>query len=70
VRLRARAVDRAGSTDHHAIRAALEHLPPFEGAVRRYRRPFAPDRHEALGAEDLFMAAWDASGILRPVRGR
>jgi branched-chain amino acid transport system substrate-binding protein len=70
VHLLARAVDRAGSTDHHAIRAALEHLPPFEGAVRRYRRPFAPDRHEALGAEDLFMAAWDASGILRPVRGR
>ncbi len=65
--LLARAVQKAGSTDRRAIRRALEELPELDGAVKRLQRPFAPDRHEALDATDLFMARFRATGGLERI---
>jgi len=68
VQILARAVDLAGSTDRPKVRDALERVRYGEGLVRRYGQPFSPTRHEALGPEDVFLARWDASGALVPLR--
>ena len=60
----ARAIQKAGTTDRKAVRRAMEELKEYDGAVRRLTRPFTPDRHEALGPEDLFMARFTAAGAL------
>jgi branched-chain amino acid transport system substrate-binding protein len=65
--LLARAVQKAGSTDRRAVRKALEELSAYDGAVKRLPRPFTPDRHEALGPEDLFMARFTKVGGLERV---
>ena len=65
--LLARAINKAGSTDRSKIRDALERLGPYDGLVRRYDKPFAPDRHDALSADQVFMARFDAQGALIPV---
>jgi branched-chain amino acid transport system substrate-binding protein len=62
--LLARAVQKAGSTDRAAVRKALEELREYDGAVKRLPRPFTPERHEALGPEDLFMARFTPEGAL------
>jgi branched-chain amino acid transport system substrate-binding protein len=62
--LLARAVQKAGTTDRKAVRRALEDLREYDGAVKRLGRPFTPDRHEALSAEDLFMARFTPEGAL------
>ena len=58
------AINKAGSTDREQIRDALEHLGPYEGALRKYAPPFTRDRHEALGPEQIFMSRWRADGAL------
>lgn len=63
----ARAINKAGSTDRSKIRDALENLGPYDGLVRRYDKPFAPDRHDALSADQVFMARFDERGALIPV---
>ena len=63
----ARAINKAGSTDRGKIRDALEKLGPYAGLVRRYDKPFTPDRHDALSADQVFMARFDAHGALIPV---
>jgi branched-chain amino acid transport system substrate-binding protein len=60
----ARAIDLAGSTERERVRDALERLPPYLGLIRDYPAPFTPARHEALSAEDLYMARFDAEGVL------
>ena len=66
-----RAVQQAGSTQRAAVRDALEHLPPFDGVVRRYAPAFTPQRHEAFSEADVILAHWDDTGALRalPTRG-
>jgi branched-chain amino acid transport system substrate-binding protein len=64
VHLLARAVDRAGTTDRRAIRSALEELGPYDGAVKRFERPFGPRSHEALTPRDLYLARYDRAGLL------
>jgi branched-chain amino acid transport system substrate-binding protein len=64
----ARAVDQARSTQGEAVRQALEKLPPFDGAVRRYAPAFAPDRHDALGPQQVLFVRIERSGALMPIR--
>jgi branched-chain amino acid transport system substrate-binding protein len=64
----ARAVDQARSTSGDAVRLALEKLPPFDGAVRRYAPAFAPDRHDALGPQQVLFVRIERSGALVPLR--
>jgi branched-chain amino acid transport system substrate-binding protein len=54
----ARAIDHAGRTDRSAVRAALEQVRDYDGLIKRYARPFTPERHEALSADDVFMARY------------
>lgn len=65
--LLALAIDKAGSTDRIQIRDALEHLGEYQGLVKTYRPAFTPERHEALGPEQLFLARWRRDGALVPV---
>lgn len=67
VRLLALAIDKAGSTDRMLIRDALEHLGDYQGLVKTYHPAFTPDRHEALGPEQLFLARWRRDGALVPL---
>lgn len=65
--LLARAIQQAGSTQRNKVRDALEKLGPYEGLVRRYNKPFTADRHDALTAEQAFMAHYDQNGALLPL---
>ena len=64
----AKAIDKAGSTDRRKVRDALENLGPYDGLVRRYVRPFAPGRYDALSAENIFFARYTADDVLMPVK--
>lgn len=64
MQLLARALGQAGSTDRTRLREALEHLPPHAGLIKTYARPFAPDRHDALSPQDIFMAGFTKDGRL------
>jgi len=63
----ARAIDRAGSIERPAVRDALEHVSDYRGLIKYYARPFAPDRHEALALEDVFMARYAADGAIERI---
>jgi branched-chain amino acid transport system substrate-binding protein len=65
-RILARAIDLAGSTDRKAVRAALERVGRFDGLIKTYDPPFTPERHEALGLQELLLARYRADGVLVP----
>ena len=60
----ARAIDRAGSTERAAVRAALEQVRDYEGLIKHYPQPFTPARHEALSQGDVFMARYAPDGAI------
>ncbi|MCF8156444.1 MAG: DctP family TRAP transporter solute-binding subunit [Rhodoferax sp.] len=60
--LLARAVTQASSTDHNAIRNALESLAPYPGLLSNYAPAFAKDRHDALEGIKLHLARFDNRG--------
>lgn len=65
--LLARAIDRAGSTDRARIRDAMERLGAYDGLLRRYEKPFATDRHEALSPANILFARYDGEERLVPI---
>lgn len=67
VHLLAMAVERAGTVDRPAVRDALERLPRYQGLVKDYRRPFTPERHDALMVEDFGLARYLPDGTIEPV---
>lgn len=67
VHLLAMAIERAGSIERPAVRDALERLPRYQGLVKDYRRPFTPERHDALTAEDFSLARYLPNGTIEPV---
>lgn len=62
-----RAIERAGSSERPAIRAALEQLDQVPGLARAYAPPFTPDRHEGLEMSDYFLARYDEKGRIVPL---
>lgn len=66
----ARAIDRAGSTERPAVRAALEQVRDYDGLIKRYPQPFTPARHEALSLEDVFMARYAPDGAIVRIADR
>lgn len=66
VHLLALALRQAGTRERQAVRAALQALPPVEGAVRRYAPAFSAERHDALDASDYRIARFDEYGALIP----
>lgn len=65
--LLAKAIERAGTTDREAVRDALEHVTGYQGLVRDFARPFSPGNHDALGAQDVFVARYRADGTIVPI---
>ncbi|MFQ5839449.1 MAG: ABC transporter substrate-binding protein [Candidatus Methylomirabilales bacterium] len=63
--LLAMAIEQAGSTKGPAIQQALENLRgQYRGLIKVYRRPFTPEEHDALSAEDFVMCVWKGGKIL------
>jgi branched-chain amino acid transport system substrate-binding protein len=63
----ARAIELAGTADRRAVRDALERVTHYRGLVKTFEQPFTPDNHDALGAEDVFMAAYRLDGAIVPL---
>lgn len=63
----ARAIELAGTADRKAVRSALEQVKDYRGLVKYFERPFAPQRHEALAPQDLFMARYNEAGEIVPI---
>lgn len=67
VHLLAMAINQAKSTDPSKVRDALEHLPPYAGAVRDYKPAFTSTRHDALGEQQLLFVRLTTQGVLVPI---
>lgn len=66
--LLARAIDRAGTTNRSAVRDALEQVSDYRGLVRDFPQPFTPTDHDALDADDVFLATYRPSdGAIVPL---
>lgn len=50
--LTALAIENAGSTEGPAIRQGFYDIEGYDGLIKSYQSPFAPDKHDALGPED------------------
>lgn len=61
------ALQRAGSTERHKIRDALEQLPAWTGAIRHYATPFTATRHDALSDKNIFFARYTSQDTLVPI---
>ena len=67
-KLIAMAVQQAQTTKGSEIRRALESLPVYEGAIKRYDPAFTVTNHDALGPEQVVFVKFDASGALIPIK--
>jgi branched-chain amino acid transport system substrate-binding protein len=65
------AIDRAGTTERAAVRAALEEVRGYDGLIKRYERPFTRERHDALTESDIVITRFDpADGAIVPVAAK
>jgi len=64
----AMAINKAGSTDRQAIRAALESVGPYSGLTGSFDHPFTPVDHDALGPESVFLAKYREDGVIVPIQ--
>lgn len=63
--LLAMAIEQAGGTDGPKVQQALENLQgEYRGLIKVYKRPFTPEEHDALTAEDFIMCGWKEGKIL------
>ena len=67
VHLIALAANQADSLSAPAVASALENISDYSGLIKRYQQPFTSERHDALYAEDYFMAVYNQQGGLTPV---
>jgi branched-chain amino acid transport system substrate-binding protein len=70
VHLLARAIRQAGTTAGPRVRDALEHLPPYDGLVKRYAPAFTPERHDPLAVQDYLMAVWQGGQLVPALQPR
>ena len=66
-RLVALAVDIAQSTRGEDVRAALEKLPTYDGAIKKYAPAFTSTRHDALDASSVIFVKLTPEGGLVPL---
>lgn len=66
VQLIALAADRANSLSAPAVAEALENISGYTGLIKHYQQPFTRERHDALYADDYFMAVYNQQGGLTP----
>ena len=65
--LTALAIANAGSTDGPAIRQGFYDIERYEGLIKTYVKPFAPDRHDALGSSDYLFTRF-VDGEIVPIK--
>ena len=58
------AIAKAGSTEGPKIRAALYEIDKYEGLIKTYAKPFTPDNHDALSAQDYIFTYFKGDEIL------
>lgn len=68
VHLLAKAIEQAGTTDRASVRDAMEKLENVRGLIKLYTKPFTAERHDALVANDYFMARFNKHGQLEPIQ--
>lgn len=68
VYLVASAINKAHSTQGTAMRNALETLPPYDGAIKRYAPAFTQSQHDALDSRQVLFARIRPNGSITPIR--
>jgi tripartite ATP-independent transporter DctP family solute receptor len=68
VMLLAQAIQRCKSFDSAKIKNSLENLDNYNGVIKRYKKPFNKEDHDALNIEDFFMAKFDKDGNIMPIK--
>ena len=58
------AVANAASIEGPKIRQALYEIDKYEGLIKTYAKPFTPDNHDALGADDYIFTYFKEGEIL------
>ena len=64
IHLLAIAAEKAGAVDTDKLRAALENIDNYNGAVKLYAPAFSKNQHDALMAKDYFMTTMNDKGHL------
>jgi branched-chain amino acid transport system substrate-binding protein len=62
--LTALAIAKAGSTDGAKIRQGFYAIDRYEGLIKTYAKPFSPQNHDALGADDYLFTYFKDGEIL------
>lgn len=62
--LLALAIEKAGSTEGPAIRQGFYDIDSYDGLIKSYSKPFAPDNHDAVGPGDYIFAHFVDGQIL------
>ncbi len=68
VYLIAHAINKAQSVQGTAVRNALEKLPPYDGAIKRYAPAFTLSKHDALDSQQVLFARIRPDGSITPIR--
>ena len=58
------AIQNAGSTDGDAIRQGFYKIDSYDGLIKHYKKPFTPDKHDALGEDDYIWTRFIGHEIL------
>ncbi len=66
VHLLANSITKANTLDKEVVRSYLEKTEPYSGLVKTYSPAFTKDKHDALLANDYFMATYNEQGYLVP----
>jgi branched-chain amino acid transport system substrate-binding protein len=62
--LTALAIAKAGSTDGAKVRAGFYGIDKYEGLIKTYSKPFTPENHDALTADDYMFTYFKEGEIL------
>jgi branched-chain amino acid transport system substrate-binding protein len=62
--LTALAIAKAGSADGPKIRQAFYAIDKYEGLIKTYSKPFTPENHDALSADDYLFTYFKEGEIL------
>jgi branched-chain amino acid transport system substrate-binding protein len=60
----AMAIERAGSTNGDAIRQGFYKIDSYDGLIKKYNKPFTPDKHDAIGENDYIWTRFIGQEIL------
>src|SRR5688572_1676992 len=60
----AMAIQKAGSTDGPKVRQGFYNIGKYEGLIKTYNKPFAPDRHDAVNENDYVWTQFIDNQIL------